>query len=220
MGTRYVPVEESRESGGDGFFSFLTKLEWIRNAELENAKPFVVETLRTNHYIYIATKGMGMGALLHGIAVFLIVSSLILSWFYAPLKYFAFLAEAYLLAVKILFPLWFVRSFVTFEHGLTSEIVKIYLVGFSLTSFFYDFVSAFITFMVVIFGNSFYGVGYEMYDEIIYPFIFTFFNLHSLAMWGVNMIVDCFGLFYFYRYRRSRKYTLPIWTPMDDVPTE
>ena len=224
MGDRYVPIEEKDKGGGEGFLSFLTKLEWIKNAEVENTKPFMVETLRTNHYVYILKHGAKMGAFLHALAVGLMVLVMFGTWVVETFKFMGYAIELYLLGVKIGFPAWFVRRFVVYEHGLTTEITKVYLSGFSLVSFGFDALSAIATFLIALFANVFYGIGeggiFSFYDNILYPIIMSFFNLHTLVVWLINMVCDLFGLFFFYLYRKKRRYTLPVWTPLDEIPIE
>lgn len=224
MGDRYVPVEGKEGTKGDNFLSFLTKLEWIKNAEVENARPFTVETLRTNHYFYISTRGMAMGSFLHSLSVLLMFLTVILVWVHDLFTLLGYLTELYLVAIKVLFPLWFVRKFVVYEHGLTTEIVKVYLVGFAFVSFIFDLLSLMFTFFVILGSDILYGIGqggvYSFYDETLYPLLKEFFNFKTMVMWGINMVIDLLGLIYFYWHKKRRKFTLPVWTPLDEMPIE
>lgn len=221
MGERYVPIGEGRRPPEDeGFLSFLGKLEWIRDAELENMIPFDTEKLRTPHVAYISLQGVKLASFLHLAGAGMSLTLLVLSLVLPQLLVFFVLAEIYLLAIKIGVPVWLIHKFVTFERGLSTEMIRYYIAGYAFFSMFADFlvfgggVLAYI--LMLAFSNS----GFSFYDEWIFPIISFFINIETLFIFLLNLLVDPLPILYLTFFRKKRKENIPPWTPLDSVPEE
>ena len=221
MGKRYIPLGPEGGKEGDSFLSFLGKLEWIRDAELENMHPFDVGKLRTPHLAYLMKQGAFLALTFHSslfLAVFFLTTA---SLFFSQLRLLIPLAELFALFVKAGVPVWLVRKFVTFDKGLSTEMIKFYVLGYSLTSFVLDLFSLAISSFLFLTVNVFYQVGYDFYDKWIYPLISEYINLKLLGVIALNMIfADPLPLAYFYHYRKKRKQKIPPWIPLDTIPEE
>lgn len=224
MSTRYVPISGGKPPPDekDGFLEFLGKLEWIRDAELENMVPFDTEKLRTPHIVYIATRGMGLALSLHGIGIFAFVSFFFLG-FVLPSSLIEFLflmTEMYLIGIKVGLPLWLIHRFVTFQRGLSTEMVKHYMIGYVFVSFFMDILSLGFGFVGLIVANSLYGTGFEIYDEFIYPALSRVLNVKVLLIIGMNTLSAIVPIVYFYFFRKRREEKFPMWVPLDTIPED
>lgn len=221
MGERYVPIGSSgKQPQEDGFLSFLGKLEWIRDAELENMTPFDTGKLRTPHIAYISLQGAKLASALHLAGAGISFGLLFLTIFLPQLLFLFILTEIYLLAIKIGVPVWLIHKFVTFEKGLSTEMIKYYLVGYAFFSFFADFIVLGFSVLAYILMLAFHGSGITFYDEWVYPIASFFLNPKTLLVLFVNLLVDPLPMVYLFFFRKKRKESIPPWIPLDSVPEE
>jgi len=220
MGDRVVPVGGRRPPEGEGFLSFLGKLEWIRDAELENTSPFDTEKLRTPHVAYISVQGIKLASFLHFTGIGMSLSLLSLSYLLPKLLFLFLLTELYFLAIKVAVPVWLIRKFVTFEKGLSTEMIKFYVMGYVFFSIFVDVLSLGLGAIAYLFMLVFVNVGFSFYDERIYPILSFFLNLKTLSVFLLNLLSDPIPMVYFYLFRKKRKESIPPWVPLDSVPKE
>ena len=221
MGERYVPIGGRRRPPEDeGFLSFLGKLEWIRDAELENMTPFDTEKLRTPHVAYISLQGAKLASFLHLAGAGMSLTLLVLSLVLPQLLVFFVLTEIYFLAIKIGVPVWLIHKFVTFEKGLSTEMIKYYIVGYAFFSLFVDFVVFGGGLIAYIFMIAFVNSGFSFYDEWIYPIASFFLNMKTLFILLLNLLADPLPVAYLFLFRKKRKENVPPWMPLDSVPEE
>jgi len=217
MSERIIPVhqEEGSKKKSLDIWEFIGKLEWLKDAELENTKPFDVSKLRTPHILFILTQGVKYALSLHFtifLTGFLVV---IFSFFFPYFYYFSYPLELLLLLIKIGFPVWLIRKFVIWENSLMTKIIENFVIGYAVASFAVDVLSAV------------FSVGLFVFFEILKQYENTrkvaevglmFFNLKSVVVWSVNSVIDFSPLVYFYIYKKKKRFNAPRWIPLDEVP--
>ena len=216
MGDRIIPLPEEKEKKKDlDILEFLGKLEWLRDAELENQKPFDTTKLRTPHIFFVMFQGAKYALSLHGTAILMGLLIVIFTFISKIFFYLSFLIEILLLLIKIAFPIYVIRSFVIWENSLMTKLVENFVLGYSLTSFIVDMISLLISFIAFVFLKVL--SAYPQLQSIA-EIGFLFFNKKTAIIWFINVICDFIPIFYFHIYKKQKKFHVPRWTPLDEIP--
>jgi len=214
--SRIVPLYENQERKKElDIWEFIGKLEWLKDAELENMKPFDITKLRTPHRLFILVQGIKYAFSLHSVILLSGLLIVLFSFFIPIIFYFSFLIEVLLIMVKVGFPIWMIRKFVIWEKSLMTKIIEDFITGYVFTSFVLDILSAIFSVFAYVFFNVL-GVYGEL--KYIASAGLKFFNLKSSTLWLVNCIFDFIPLIYFYRYKKQKRFKVPRWTVLDEVP--
>jgi len=216
MGERIIPLPEEKEEKKElDILEFLGKLEWLRDAELENQKPFDTTKLRTPHIFFVMFQGAKYALSLHGTAILMGLLILIFTFVSRIFFYLSFLVEILLLLIKIAFPVYVIRNFVIWENSLMTKLVENFVLGYSLTSFMVDMISFIFSFVAFVFLQIL--SAYPQLQSIA-EIGFLFFNEKTAVVWFINVICDFIPIFYFYFYKKQKKFHSPRWTPLDEIP--
>ncbi|HIQ49264.1 MAG TPA: hypothetical protein EYH58_06525 [Aquifex aeolicus] len=217
MSERIVPLSKEGSSNRRSFdvLEFLGKLEWLRDAELENAKPFDTTKLRTPHIFFVMFQGARYAVSFHGTALLMGILIMVFTFISEIFFYLSILVEIFLIFVKIGFPLYVIRNFVIWENSLMTKLVENFVLGFAITSLTIDILSAIFSFFAYVFFKIL--SVYPQFENIS-QVGFMFFNIKTAIVWFVNSLCDVIPIIYFYLYKKGKKFNVPRWTPLDEIP--
>jgi len=217
-------LEEYKEKKGKGFIRLISELQWIRNAELDNGKPYEEKRILWKKRIYFMGLGSSLGLSLHFGMSFMMFTFAVLSSLLSPVfgEVMSILGMVFKLIVLLSFPIYLLKAYHVYDRGIT-RLLLTYTVLYG-----YSFVVAMMSFVFFVLSILFYAslffLSYSSpevkhYVDLAqqkFPFLFSPFNLLEYPV--TIILVVLVPYLYLKKLDRKNRWVKTPYTLLDEVP--
>jgi len=216
-------VQEYEERKGRGLIRLLSELQWIKNAELDNDKPYEEKRILWRKRVFFMSIGWSFAFSLHFGLSLLFFTFTVLFGLLSPkagevYAVFAMLSKSLLFA---LFPTWLIKSFHVWDRGITRLVLKdVIFWGYTLGMIILTFGVFFLNLAEVVVLRGLLATKKEWiawtYHHL--PFLFSFWSLIEYPIEVV--LVTLLPYWYLKKKDKENKFEVKPYTLLDEVPKE
>jgi len=215
--------QEYEEKRGRGVIKLLSDLQWIRNAELDNDKPYEEERILLRKRIFFMGAGASLAVSLHfGLSVIFFTFS-VLFGLLSPTAgeiyaVFAAIAKTVLL---IFFPVWLIEKYHVWDKGITKLLLKdVIFWGYVPAILLLIVVSGISNLLITAVLNGFLALKKEWVLWIHHhlPFLFSYWSLLEYPV--QLLLVITVPAFWMWKKDKENRFTVKPYTLLDEIPEE
>ena len=225
---RYRVVDEYRkqeyqEKRGRGIIKLISDLQWIRNAELDNEKPYEEKRILPRKRVFFWLAGAGLAASLHyGLSIVFFLFSVIFGLLSPTAgEVYAVLAMFLKTGLYAALPIWLIDQYHVWDRGITRLVLSdVIFWGYVPTLVFLIVLSGMGNLLLVALLNGLLAVKKPLVVWM-YQHLKFLFSWWTLAEYPVQILFTIAIPFLYMRKKdRENHFTVKPYTLLDEIPED
>jgi len=214
-------IQEYEEKRGTGIIRLLSELQWIRNAEEDNDKPYEERRILPKKRVVFFLAGSGIAFSLHLTTSLLGFFSSLLAGAVDPRlgEFIAVFSILFKITVLVGFPLWLLKTYHLWDRGITRQVLT------DVVFYGYVFSVAFLTLVSMFFYIAFaFGLFVSKDSQAVkwlvehFPFLTSWI---AFAEYPVQLLLILIvPYWYAKKLDREHRFTTKPYTLLDEIPFE
>ncbi len=215
--------QEYEERRGRGIIKLLSDLQWIRNAELDNDKPYEEKRILPRKRVFFWLTGAGLAASLHfGLSLVFFLFS-VLFGVLSPVagEVYAVFAAVVKMFLYAAFPVWLINRYHIWDRGITKLVLSdVIFWGYIPMMVVLLLISGIGNLILTVILNGLLAAKKawvaQFYNHL--PFLFSYWSLLEYPIELLLTVVV--PVFWMRKKDRENRFTVKPYTLLDEVPAE